>query len=86
MPTILLRKGWRIFFFANEGDEPIHVHCRKGQANAKFWIHPAEYNITPVYVRYMTKPQERELRRILFDHFDEIVVAWNEFKQRANHE
>ncbi len=30
MPTILLIMGWRLFFYANEGNEPIHVHCRKG--------------------------------------------------------
>ncbi len=86
VPTIVLRKGWRIFFFSNEGDEPIHVHCKKGRANAKFWISPDDYNIHPAYVRSMTRQQERELRRILFDHFDEIVAAWNEFKERANHE
>lgn len=84
MPTILIRKGWRIFFFANEGNEPIHVHCRKGRATAKFWILPDEYNIASVYVRHMTRQQERELRSILFDHFDEIVEAWNDFKKRAD--
>ncbi|MCG6536745.1 MAG: DUF4160 domain-containing protein, partial [Syntrophales bacterium LBB04] len=30
MPTILLIMGWRLFFYANERNEPIHVHCRKG--------------------------------------------------------
>ncbi|MFH1006943.1 MAG: DUF4160 domain-containing protein [Candidatus Latescibacterota bacterium] len=19
--------GWRVYFYSNEGDEPIHVHC-----------------------------------------------------------
>ena len=85
MPTILFRQGWRIFFFANEGHEPIHVHCKKGRAHGKFWIHPDEYNITQAYVRYMTRQQEREVRRIRFDHFDEIVEVWNEFK-RTEHE
>ena len=82
MPTVLLCRGWRIFFFANEGNEPIHVHCRKGRANAKFWLYPDEYNITHAYVRHMTRQQERELRTILFEHFDDIVEAWNEFKER----
>jgi len=45
MPTILLCKGWRIFFFANEGNEPIHVHCRQGNAKGEFWILPDEYEI-----------------------------------------
>ena len=30
MPRVLIMAGWRLFFYANEGPEPIHVHCRKG--------------------------------------------------------
>jgi len=84
MPTILLRKGWRIFFFANEGTEPIHVHCKKGNAQGKFWILSDKYDIKTDYVRYMTRQEEREVRRILFEHFDEIVEAWNTFKEKAD--
>ena len=38
MPTILLIFGWRLFFYANEGNEPIHVHCRKGEKECKYWL------------------------------------------------
>jgi len=31
MPTILLLAGWRLFFYSNEGNEPIHVHAEKGE-------------------------------------------------------
>ncbi len=84
MPTILVRKGWRVFFFANEGNEPIHIHCKKGRAKGKFWILPDEYDIVKAYVRHMTRQEEREIRRILFDHIDEIAEAWNEFKENIN--
>ena len=84
MPTILIYKGWRVFFFANEGNEPIHVHCKKGSAIAKFWIYPYEYDIKKEYVRRMTKTQEREIRKILFTHLDDIVKAWNSFKEKKN--
>jgi len=30
MPTVLLVRGWRVFFCADEGNEPIHVHAKKG--------------------------------------------------------
>ncbi|MFP4031244.1 MAG: DUF4160 domain-containing protein [Desulfococcaceae bacterium] len=36
MPTILKILGWRLFFYANEGKEPIHIHCRKGEMECKF--------------------------------------------------
>ena len=84
MPTILLRKGWRIFFFANEGTEPIHIHCKKGSVQGKFWILSDDYDIKTDYVRYMTRQEEREVRKILFEHFDEIVEAWNTFKEKAD--
>jgi hypothetical protein len=82
MPTILLRKGWRVFFFANENNEPMHVHCRKGSATGKFWILPDEYDINTAYVRRMTRQEEREIRKILFESFDEITEAWNAFQEK----
>jgi hypothetical protein len=75
MPTILLIRGWRVFFYANENDEPMHVHCRKGSTQGKFWILPDSYEIHTAYVRRMARTEEREIRRILFEHFDEIVEA-----------
>ncbi|MCD6376055.1 MAG: DUF4160 domain-containing protein [Caldisericaceae bacterium] len=29
MLTILYINCWRFFFYSNEGDEPIHIHCQK---------------------------------------------------------
>jgi len=84
MPTIILCKGWRVYFFANEGNEPIHVHCKKGKAICKFWILVHEYDVKKAYVRYMTKREEREIRKILFDHFEEIVEAWEKFKEKLD--
>jgi len=42
MPAILLWKGYRFFFFSNEGvpPEPRHIHIRKGRNVAKFWLDP----------------------------------------------
>lgn len=40
MPTVLLIKGYRFFFFSNERNEPIHIHIEKADSYAKFWIDP----------------------------------------------
>jgi len=42
MPTIFRHGGYRFFFFSNEGDprEPPHVHVRRGEREAKFWVRP----------------------------------------------
>lgn len=42
MPVIFRYKGFRFFFYSNEGNprEPLHVHVRNADGEAKFWLHP----------------------------------------------
>ena len=42
MPTIFRHRGYGFFFYSNEGDpsEPLHVHVRKAEKVAKFWLEP----------------------------------------------
>lgn len=45
MPKVFTVDGLDYFFYSNEGHEPMHIHVRKGRANApnaeaKFWIDP----------------------------------------------
>jgi len=42
MPEVFRFEGYVVFFYANEGQEPIHVHVRKAGGFAKFWIEPLE--------------------------------------------
>ena len=37
--------GWRFFFYANEGNGPIHIHCRNGDAEAKYWLDPDAFEV-----------------------------------------
>jgi hypothetical protein len=45
MPTVVMVRGWRVFFYSEEGNEPIHVHVRKGDCEAKFWLRVDEFDI-----------------------------------------
>jgi hypothetical protein len=40
MPVIFRHKGFKFFFYANEGNprEPIHAHIEKDNVEAKFWL------------------------------------------------
>jgi hypothetical protein len=42
MPVVFVFRGYRFFFFSNEGDprEPVHIHVRKNTKLAKFRIEP----------------------------------------------
>lgn len=42
MPTVATVRGYRLFFFSGEGDEPPHVHVEHGDKVAKFWLSPVE--------------------------------------------
>lgn len=78
MPTIFRKKGYRFFFFSNEGDplEPCHIHIRKGSSIAKYWVTPYvsldnSYGFSPVELN--------ELARITEKNKNFIERKWNEY-------
>ncbi len=40
MPKILQVDGFKFYFWPREGGEPPHIHVKKGNGNAKFWLIP----------------------------------------------
>ena len=42
MPVVFRYKGFRFFFYANEGNprDPVHVHVRAGGSEVKLWLEP----------------------------------------------
>jgi len=82
MPTILEIFGWRPFFYSNEGNEPVHVDARKGEAECKYWVLIDEFDIEESYAHGMTPKDRREIRKIIFIHFEYIIDQWEEFQKR----
>jgi hypothetical protein len=82
MPTILVIMGWRFFFYANEGGEPIHVHCRKGDSECKYWLDRETFNLEEALAFNMSPKEKREVRQIIFEHFEYIEEQWDEFQRR----
>ncbi len=78
MPVIFKHKGYRFFFFSNEGTplEPCHIHVRKGGAAAKFWIVP-EVRLAEAYD--MSSAESRELLRVIKQKQELIRRKWNEY-------
>ena len=82
MPTILVLMGWRLFFYANEGNEPMHVHCRKGDMECKYWIDEDTFDIQEAYSFCMSPRDKKQIRKIIFEHFEYIADQWREFQER----
>lgn len=77
MPVVFRYKGYRFFFYSNEGDplEPLHIHVRKGESVAKFWIHPQ----VSIAEAYAIKPAElRKLMQVIEENKELIERFWHE--------
>lgn len=82
MPTIFRHKGYRFFFFSNEGSppEPPHVHIRHGERVAKFWLVP-EVALAGAWC--MSSTELNQLRKIVQEKRDEFERAWHEHLARS---
>lgn len=76
MPVVFRHDGFKFFFFSNEGDprEPIHVHVRKGEGEAKFWVAPVAVASSDGFDARTL----RELAKIVEDHVALIERTWHE--------
>jgi len=82
MPTILFILGWRLFFYANEGNEPAHVHCAKAEKECKFWLDRENFEITEEFAINMSPRDRRVIKRIIFEYFEYIEEKWDEFQAK----
>lgn len=83
MPTVLYILGWRLFFYSNEGSDPMHIHAQKGDMECKFWILEEEVDIKEEFGYNLNPPRRKEIRKIIFQNFDLIVESWKTyFKQK----
>lgn len=76
MPTVIRVKGYRIGFFAADGDEPAHVHVKCGSKEAKYWLES--------FVRMAKnkgfRPHElNEIERILVRNRTLLLEVWNAY-------
>ena len=78
MPTVFTYKKYRFFFFSNEGSplEPVHIHIRKGNCLAKFWVEP---EIRLVQSNGFSGIELTFLEKVIIKNKNLIIEAWNDF-------
>ena len=78
MPEVFREDGYVVFFYSNEGQEPMHVHVRRAGGHAKFWIEPlCLENSEGLKVGELARAEE-----LISSHMDLIRRKWNEVFNR----
>jgi hypothetical protein len=75
MPTLLLVRGLRFFFYSNENNEPIHVHITKGAANGKIWLEPS---LEVDYLIGFSNSEEKDIWETVQTESANFKKKWNE--------
>lgn len=75
MPTVLLTKGFRFYFYSNENHEPEHIHVNKASAEGKLWLTPG---LAIAYFHGFTTAQEREVWEIAESNQEYFKQKWHE--------
>ena len=75
MPTVLRIGAFRFFFYANEGQEPPHVHVQADNRLAKFWLQPVNLASSIGF-----NAKELNLLLVLVRENEALFLeAWNDF-------
>lgn len=74
MPVVFRKGRYRVFFFSNEGHEPMHIHVESDDQHAKFWLEPIALANSVGY-----RAQElNEIRRLILVHVALCKRRWHE--------
>lgn len=79
MPTVLRIDGLRFFFYADEGNEPAHVHVERGEDRAKFWLTP----VSLAWANGFNAMEVNKVLRIVRENVELFLERWNEFFTRS---
>lgn len=82
MPNLFTVSGYKIYFWANEDGEPIHVHVSKGKPSpnsTKIWLTKKGGCILAGNGNQIPKKELNQLMIFISAQFFLICSAWKEF-------
>lgn len=75
MPTVLVKDGFRFFFYSREGNEPPHIHVIGKGGEMKIWLSSLEiskvYNLSP--------KEQRVVLEIVLTNVELFKKEWENF-------
>ena len=81
MPSLFSIFGYKVYFWSNENDEPIHVHVYKGRPSknaAKIWLTKSGGCILASNPEHISSKELGTLLEIIQAQFFMICSAWKE--------
>ena len=82
MPNLFTVSGYKIYFWANENNEPLHVHVSKGQptsSSTKIWITKTGGCILASNGSHIPKSELNKLMEFISAQFFIICDEWKKF-------
>ncbi len=82
LPNLFTVSGYKIYFWANEMGEPIHVHVSKGhpvEDSTKIWITKAGGCIVASNGSHIPQKELNELLEFISAQYFLICAAWKQF-------
>lgn len=77
MPTVLVKDGFRFFFYSREGNEPPHIHVIGKGGEMKIWLNSLDiskiYNLSP--------KEQRIVLEIVSSNIELFKKAWEDFHE-----
>jgi hypothetical protein len=75
MPTVLRSGPYRLFFYAGDRDEPMHVHVESDDKVAKYWLDPVRLQNSGGFNRL----ELNQIRIMILRNKSFLMEAWNEY-------
>ena len=74
MPTVLRLGPYRFYFYAGDRAEPPHIHVKRDNAEAKFWLAPIRLAWNAGFALH----ELRRIRKVVEQNEQRFLEAWNE--------
>jgi hypothetical protein len=74
MPVVLRWRGYRCFFYSEEGNEPPHVHVFQAGREVKIWLLDGTVADNAGFPQH----ELRTLCRLVMEHQTDLLEAWYE--------
>ena len=75
MPTVLRTRSYRFFFVSLDRSEPPHIHVRRENKVAKFWLEPVALERAGGFSRV----ELNEILKLVDEHRERLMRSWYEF-------